>query len=70
MTAADLTNLRNAGVITDREHDALLLRLKGLTQRDISLALDISRAAVRDRLENGDRKIERHRRLTTRKDAA
>jgi len=62
MTPAELLELRNAGVITDREHDVLLLRAKGLSQWQIALALDLSRWAVRDRAKNGNRKIELHHR--------
>ena len=66
MTPAELADLRIQGVITDREYDVLLLQTKGMSQRTISLALGISRTAVRDRLENADRKIRQHHR----KDAA
>ena len=65
MTPAQLAELRIQGVITDREYDVLLLRLKGISQRSISIALGISRSAVRERLDNADRKITAHR-----KDAA
>ena len=65
MTPAQLLELRIQGVITDREYDVLLLRLKGISQRSISIALGISRSAVRERLDNADRKITAHR-----KDAA
>jgi len=65
MTPAELAALRNANVITDREYDVLILRLKGISQRSISIALGISRSAVRERLDNADRKITAHR-----KDAA
>lgn len=66
MTPLDLAEARRTAVITAAEYDVLLLRAKGLSQRQTALALDISRGAVRDRLENGDRKIDVHRR----KDAA
>jgi len=66
MTPAELAHLRIQDVITDREYDALLLHHKGISQRTISLALGISRSAVRERLENADRKIQAHQR----KDAA
>lgn len=66
MTRADLDQHLKAGTITEREHDVLLLRLKGLSQWQIALALDVSRWAVRDRERNGLRKIELHHR----KDAA
>ena len=66
MTPAQLLELRNANVITDREYDVLLLRSKGLSQWTTALALGISRWAVRDRERNGGRKIELHQR----KDAA
>ena len=65
MTPTQLAALRIQGVITDREYDVLLLRLKGISQRSISIALGISRSAVRERLDNADRKITAHR-----KDAA
>jgi DNA-binding NarL/FixJ family response regulator len=66
MTPHDLLELRIANVITDREYDVQLLRHKGMSQRTISLALGISRSAVRERLDNADRKIRQHQR----KDAA
>jgi DNA-binding CsgD family transcriptional regulator len=62
MTIRDLLELQITNVITTAEHDVLLLRIKGLSQRQTALALDISRGAVRDRLKNGDRKIALHRR--------
>lgn len=65
MTPAELAELRIQGVITDREYDALLLNKKGLTPKTIALALGISRWAVRDRIENGLRKIELHQRKDT-----
>lgn len=66
MTAADLMQYRINDVISEKEYDVLLLRLKGLSQWQIALALDLSRWAVRDRERNGHRKIELHHR----KDAA
>lgn len=64
-TPADLLQLRISDVITDREYDALLLNEKGLAPKTIALALGISRWAVRDRIENGLRKIELHQRKDT-----
>jgi DNA-binding CsgD family transcriptional regulator len=55
-----------ATVLTPRELEAWQLSDRGLSERAIALALDISRSAVRSRLENARRKLHRARR----KDAA
>jgi len=59
--AHDLTTLYLAGVITAKERRVLELANRGLGDRSISLALGISRGAVRDRRKNAIRKIELHR---------
>lgn len=46
-----------AAVCTPAELEAWRLETRGMSQRAISAALGISRAAVRDRLENAARKI-------------
>lgn len=44
--------------LTPKELSAYELRYRhNLSERQISLALDISRSAVRDRLENANRKV-------------
>lgn len=43
---------------TPAEQDALRLEAAGLSERNIALALDISRRTVRDRLWNARRKID------------
>jgi DNA-binding NarL/FixJ family response regulator len=43
---------------TPAEQDVLRLEAAGLSERNIALALDISRRAVRDRLWNARRKID------------
>lgn len=53
-------------ILTPSELEAWTLHDRGLSQRTIALALDISRSAVRARLENATRKISAARR----KDAA
>lgn len=57
MTPAELLELRITGVITAKQYDVLNLRLRGLSQRQIALALRISREAVRDRERAGTRRI-------------
>lgn len=52
--------------LTANELEAWTLADKGISERAIALALDISRSAVRSRLENARRKLHRARR----KDAA
>lgn len=49
-----------AGTITEREYDVLQLRIRGLSQNVVALALDISRSTVRSTEKNAHRKIERH----------
>lgn len=68
MTAAELRDLRAAGVITDAQHEVLALRARGFSHQQIALALDRSREAIRDRERAGIRRIRLHRQ--TRKDAA
>lgn len=45
-------------VCSQAEQDVLRLEAAGLSERNIALALDISRRAVRDRLWNARRKID------------
>jgi len=59
--AFDLAALQTDGVITAKERRVLELANRGLGDRSISLALGISRGAVRDRRKNAVRKIELHR---------
>lgn len=52
-------------VCTSKELEALELhRRHGFGQRQVAYALGISRASVRERIENADRKIERELRHT------
>lgn len=44
--------------LTAKELDAHRLHERGMSQRAIALALDISRSTVRTRLENAHRKLE------------
>lgn len=44
-------------VCTEKELQAYELAERGMSERTIALALDISRSAVRARLENAHRKI-------------
>jgi predicted DNA-binding protein (UPF0251 family) len=53
-------HLLAAGIITQLEHEAITLDQRGLSQRQIALALRISRTAVRDRLKNAARKTAAH----------
>lgn len=48
-------------VCTPKELEAFHLATKGMSERAIALALDISRSSVRARLENAHRKIHRAR---------
>jgi DNA-binding CsgD family transcriptional regulator len=50
-----------ATVCTPKELEVLQLAHRGMSERSIALALDISRSAVRSRLENAIRKITRAR---------
>lgn len=52
-------------VLTANELEAWTLSERGMSERTIALALDISRSSVRSRLENARRKLAR-----ARKDAA
>lgn len=52
-------------ILTPAELEAWTLNDRGLSERTIALHLDISRSAVRSRLENARRKLHR-----ARKDAA
>ena len=54
-------------VCTPKELDACILAVAGRTQREISMALGVSRRAVRDRLHQARLKIALH---LERKDAA
>jgi len=47
-------------VCTPAELDALALHIAGLSERAISIRLNISRRTVRDRLDNATRKISNH----------
>lgn len=49
-------------VLTPAEWKTWQLHHRGLSQRSIAHALDISRSTVRSRLENAARKIDAHRR--------
>lgn len=44
-------------ILTPAEQEAFTLATRGASQRTIALALNISRSAVRARLENARRKI-------------
>lgn len=65
MTRADLDKHLAAGTITQREHDVLLLRARGLSQNQIALALNLSRSRVRALERQAHLRIAQHR-----KDAA
>jgi DNA-binding CsgD family transcriptional regulator len=56
MTDRDLIRLA-ATVCTPKELEAFTLAANGMSERAIALALEISRSAVRARLENAHRKI-------------
>ncbi len=47
-------------VCTSKELDALALHIAGYTELTISVRLNISRRAVRDRLDSATRKIANH----------
>jgi DNA-binding CsgD family transcriptional regulator len=49
-------------VCTPKELQAYELHHRGMSERSIALALDLSRGSVQSRLENARRKIARHRR--------
>lgn len=53
-----------ADVCTPKEREALDLYNRGLSERAIALALDVSRSAIRSRLENARRKIAQAKRDT------
>lgn len=67
MNAAELHAIATQ-VCTAKELEALNLNIRGMSQRAIAAHLDISREAVRARLESAERKIERA--IRQRKDAA
>lgn len=46
-------------ILTPREQAAWDLKQRGLSERSIAFALDISRSAVQSRLENARRKLAR-----------
>ena len=48
--------------LTKNEQIAWDLKQRGLSERSIALALDISRSAVQSRLENARRKLDRQAR--------
>lgn len=48
--------------LTPNEYQAWILNDRGMSERAIALALDISRSSVRSRLENARRKLARARR--------
>ena len=57
----DLTQLQHAGVITEREAQAIHLHdVKGMTYWQIGLALGLARQTVHERVRRGHEKIERH----------
>lgn len=49
-------------VCTPKELEAFVLAYRGMSDRSIALALDLSRSTVKDRLERARRKIHRARR--------
>lgn len=59
-TTADKQLLANAH-LTEKELEVLTLHHRGLSQRTIALALNISRSAVQSRLETATRRINRAR---------
>lgn len=60
MTDPDLIRLATQ-VCTPKELQAYELAARGMSERAIALALDLSRSAVRARLESAKRKIEQAR---------
>ncbi len=63
MTPAELLELHIAEVITTKQYDVLLLRIRGLSQQQIATGLHITREAVRERERAAWRNITNHRRL-------
>jgi predicted DNA-binding protein (UPF0251 family) len=55
--SVDFAGYHAAGVITDREWDALVLVAAGFSQRDAALVLRVSRRSFRGRVQSGFAKI-------------
>jgi DNA-binding NarL/FixJ family response regulator len=48
---------KHGHLLTTKEHAVIELYIRGLSQRTIALALDISRSSVQSRLETAIRKL-------------
>lgn len=60
MTRERLRALHTAGVITEREHEILDYRARGISQWTIAIALHISPSTVKSTERNAHRKIANH----------